>query len=884
MSSTDSPNRSRRSVRDLVSSGWTSLRSPRLPFRRSQTLAPQPQEETSTTKRLSLVPTIAPSVVWKSPSDQTRKEISDLFERLFRPKLQKMKTVCDDSGTRGNISEGYTLDVRRIETTLARCSPDEDVLELEDRDHYNLIQKAIIFNCPEAVNVLLNHGCSTSGVACGHPGSCTVSHSSRCPHGDLQALHLASFHGHVSIVKMLLIRGADRFACARVYTSAVLNDPYGLQPDVLKSLGHNSRVTDILHKCGPREPVFYAVLEDHLETLKILMGDSQNRTNGKTRSENGESGDESEEEIEKRHPPQYGHLVNLASRVGAYHCLKYLLNLFPSHVNVRDADGMPPILMALNHSTRFVRLLLDAGADVHVLDDFIEPGCNILHLLIKVLPIDGCGDHASLSPIVDSCLQQGVRVNAQRQPYNRTPLHDLLTVVNMPISAVNADNKDKPPEKRTTMYNGIDKLTHKENGHSQNYGVEQRCFDDELIRCVQLLIQYGADLNAEDSEGKTPLQILLSSGNHILRCNLCFDYRVSVTTQKTMVDRNFGMQNTISITKILLKSGASIEPNTSSATPLLTLIEMICSSYFGSDFWAWTHSLEILEELAITNSYCELVGVLLDNKCNPNLTVVGTPPPILLLLSHITRSPYTDDYIISLRSALGIQKILHVFLQHDTFTEITVLARPNPSHNSNRKNSTTTYGCLNMLAPILRTLTTFKQAHTGEDLLVLKVIMLCLFQHGASSLLHPSSTLLYGNNSELMMDSNEDILYTHTFLYQFLLFGLNNLAYVGDGSWYKECAEILYSESPHDLLQPALNLIADQLRISHPRNMNGAPCNCGQCFLFHGLIHSMLSRPRRLKQICRLAIRAAVGGRLYTSSSMLGLPPAIVHYLKTFVP
>ena len=897
-----SPSRNRRSVRDLVSSGWTSIKSPRLPFRRSHTVA-QPPRENSLTKRHSLSSTRSTAgVTWKTPSQQTRDDILHLFEHLFKSQLPRQKTVCDDNGS-NHGEDTYGMDIRNIENTLARCAPDEDILEIEDRDHYNLMQKAIIFNCPEAVNVLLNHGCSCCGLAASHPASCTVIHSSRCPHDELEALHLAAFHGHIAVVRILLARGADRYASARVYTSAVLNDPYGLQPDVLKSLGSNdTKIADILHKCGPREPVFYAVLGDHLDTLKVLMGDSKSH-GFKGNHQNGDKGDdviENQDESDHKHPSHYGHLVNLAARVGAYNCLRHLLKLYPSHVNVRDADGMPPILMALNHSTRFVSLLLDAGADVHVLNDFMEPGCNILHLLIKVLPLDGCGDQSSLTPIVDSCLQQGVRVNAQRQPYNRTPLHDLLTVVNIPIGATSigtpsATPQSQPPQppqhqlqNKSKLYNGNfpDKNNKDSNGMVRASG-EQRCFDEELIRCIRLLIQYGADLNAEDSEKKTPLQILLSNGNHTLRCNLCFDYRVSVITQKSMVDRNYGLQNTIALTKILIEGGASLEPNSMSITPLQVLIEVICSSYFGSDFWAWSHSLEILEESAISDSYCELLDILLKHKCDPNITTDGAPPAMLHLLSHVAKSPYTEDYVISLRTALAVQKLLHVFLQYDTHTEVTIMSKPSAimmSHLDPYKQPTT-FGCLDMLTPILRTMSTFKQSHTGEDLLVLKVLMLCLFQHGASSQIHPSSTLSQTNAIRTcFLNQDKEASCTETFFYQILLFGLLNLNVVSDGPWYKECVEVLYSECSHEYVQPVLELVAEQLRVSHPAALDGMPCSCGQCAVFHTLLYTMLSKPRRLKQICRLSVRYAVNGRLYTSASLLGLPQAMVHYLKTFVP
>ena len=59
------------------------------------------------------------------------------------------------------------------------------------------------------------------------------------------------------------------------------------------------------------------------------------------------------------------------------------MDLYSSEVNRYDADGLPLLLMALNHDLRYVLLLLHYRADVHILDDFMEQGSNILHLLFQ---------------------------------------------------------------------------------------------------------------------------------------------------------------------------------------------------------------------------------------------------------------------------------------------------------------------------------------------------------------------------------------------------------------------------------------------------------------------------------------------------------------------
>ncbi len=72
------------------------------------------------------------------------------------------------------------------------------------------------------------------------------------------------------------------------------------------------------------------------------------------------------------------------SFVLGFSCLQYLLELYPDELNRKDGDGLPLLLMALNHDLKFVHLLLEHRADIHILDDFLEQGSNILHLLFQV--------------------------------------------------------------------------------------------------------------------------------------------------------------------------------------------------------------------------------------------------------------------------------------------------------------------------------------------------------------------------------------------------------------------------------------------------------------------------------------------------------------------
>lgn len=99
------------------------------------------------------------SVTWHEPTARTCGVMAEIYTKLF--------------------TEENELNLDFIEKTLTLCPPNEDILIVEDRDHYNLMQKAIIFDSVPLVTLLLNHGCEVNG--CKSVEMCTVSRN-KCSH------------------------------------------------------------------------------------------------------------------------------------------------------------------------------------------------------------------------------------------------------------------------------------------------------------------------------------------------------------------------------------------------------------------------------------------------------------------------------------------------------------------------------------------------------------------------------------------------------------------------------------------------------------------------------------------------------------------------------
>ena len=83
-------------------------------------------------------------------------------------------------------------------------------------------------------------------------------------------------------------------------------------------------------------------------------------------------------------------------------------------------------------------------------------------------------------------------------------------------------------------------------------------------------------------------------------------------------------------------------------------------------------------------------------------------------------------------------------------------------------------------------------------------------------------------------------------------------------------------------LMDTSNIIYDELRVTHTPPQGEATCTCGHCNIFKDIILQLVNKPRSLKQICRLVIRESLDGQLIKAGPEIGLPPAMIEYLKSF--
>ena len=177
-------------------------------------------------RTLRKVPRPRPRPSLQRPSSVTEKILLEIMNKLYTPNKR--------------------LNTDLIVTNLSLCDPNHDILLVEDSDHYNLLHKAIIFDDLELLELLLDHGVDPNGLK--SEEVCGRGHK-MCQHRNLGALHLASFIGQNELVHCLLDHGASTSLKMTVYTSAVVNDQFGLQPAIFTpEIEH--KASEMLSRCG----------------------------------------------------------------------------------------------------------------------------------------------------------------------------------------------------------------------------------------------------------------------------------------------------------------------------------------------------------------------------------------------------------------------------------------------------------------------------------------------------------------------------------------------------------------------------------------------------------------------------------------------------------
>ncbi|XP_076444801.1 uncharacterized protein LOC143282850 isoform X1 [Babylonia areolata] len=288
-------------------------------------------------------------------------------------------------GRVGRIVSGPILDL------LPR---EEDVLSVVDPvDGFDILQHAVIAGRKDVVMRLLRLGCCPNRYHCSPP------------------LHLAAYLGRTAILRLLLSQGAADPMARRGMCFPRPHLPVGCKIAYFGFSQHH-----VYHCSGGGAskavtPMQCAIRQRQLEAVRVLTDALRSHLALQKKRSSAQVFSPLE-------------CLQFACKEGASECIQFFVDNFPECINQYGADGDTPLLTAVPWGEECVKILVNNGADVHLLSQAISE--TALHRLYR-MNIDG------LFTIYDTTrylLTTGIEqdINALTS-LGETPLHMLVSHV-----------------------------------------------------------------------------------------------------------------------------------------------------------------------------------------------------------------------------------------------------------------------------------------------------------------------------------------------------------------------------------------------------------------------------------------------------------------------
>ena len=604
-------------------------------------------------------------------------------------------------------------------------------------------------------------------------------------------LHLAARTGNLAMVKLLLNSHASpMLETGMCYPQAHV--PVRHVPSRFHFLETDIYACDSDHQL----PLMYAIECNHVEIVQCLL--EYGGTSPKTAW------------------PYHRYPLHYACQKGAYKCIEYLVSVRPQEINVADDDGMTPLLHAVKWGHKFVKFLVESGANVHAKTYKHQGALHLLYLNIKN-PLELW---ATTKFLLGTGMEQDINMVDTE---GNSVLHALVSQVNCLVVLNHSSNSEGSDDARKV--NGEDEL--------------QEVFDQQVIETIDLLLNFNCDVSLVNKSGVTILHKLLLSVDFVLSSDPS-----NITLETLSIRKRYKISFTViqRTLDVLLQHGAN--PNALTA--------------------AWRGCLVIMLQILLNmdpsktaeyrSGYLSCLKVLLQGGAQPSLNL----PNHLNVVATMTKYGHL---CLQLRDR-DVQDDVSELLQ----AVLTLLLQYGLNSNHSIKGRKTKYlECTsgNILLEIVKLAAFIRQP---TDLLRVHSWVLTLLQWGANPDIepYPSDPIICHSQSSIFLKPKG------TQAVNQYMYDIQDFSQIFDGGYAEMLLLLFFNTMDHEALYQCMNTAKFLSRFDPNRAPSGR---------FLKLIHNLSSQPRSLKQIARVSIYQALERQLSLRVPELPLPKPLQSYL-----